>query len=141
MFLSCHVRTPVWPNGWVFVYELSGYEFESSCSHLTKKVLEERKHIEDYVMANDDKGGTVIKDVKDYSKEFERQLNDTKQHYRHLKHDPTIENKVLTRFKNDKLISSNVWDGLKVESPGALCFYIQQKIHEEESPGSHGVNS
>ena len=26
---------PVWPNGWVFVYELSGSGFESSCSHLT----------------------------------------------------------------------------------------------------------
>ena len=25
---------PVWPNGWVFVYELSGCGFESSCSHL-----------------------------------------------------------------------------------------------------------
>ena len=25
---------PVWPNGWVFVYELSGSGFESSCSHL-----------------------------------------------------------------------------------------------------------
>ena len=25
---------PVWPNGWVFVYELSGSVFESSCSHL-----------------------------------------------------------------------------------------------------------
>ena len=24
---------PVWLNGWVFVYELSGCEFESSCSH------------------------------------------------------------------------------------------------------------
>ena len=24
----------VWPNGWVFVYELSGSGFESSCSHL-----------------------------------------------------------------------------------------------------------
>ena len=24
---------PVWPNGWVFVYELSGSGFESSCSH------------------------------------------------------------------------------------------------------------
>ena len=24
----------VWLNGWVFVYELSGCEFESSCSHL-----------------------------------------------------------------------------------------------------------
>ena len=25
---------PVWPNGWVFLYELSGSGFESSCSHL-----------------------------------------------------------------------------------------------------------
>ena len=25
----------VWPNGWVFVYELSSSGFESSCSHLT----------------------------------------------------------------------------------------------------------
>ena len=33
MFLSCPVW-PVWPNGWLFVYELSGSGFESSCSHL-----------------------------------------------------------------------------------------------------------
>ena len=26
----------VWPSGWVFVYELSGCEFESSCSHSIK---------------------------------------------------------------------------------------------------------
>ena len=25
---------PVWLNGWVLVYELSGCGFESSCSHL-----------------------------------------------------------------------------------------------------------
>ena len=25
---------PVWPNGWVFVDELTGFRFESSCSHL-----------------------------------------------------------------------------------------------------------
>ena len=28
---------PVWINGWVFVYELSGCGFESSCSHLNDK--------------------------------------------------------------------------------------------------------
>ena len=28
-----HKRTPVWLNGWVFVYELSGSGFDSSCSH------------------------------------------------------------------------------------------------------------
>ena len=25
---------PAWTNGWVFVYEISGSGFESSCSHL-----------------------------------------------------------------------------------------------------------
>ena len=25
---------PVWPNGWAFVYEPSGFGFESCCSHL-----------------------------------------------------------------------------------------------------------
>ena len=25
---------PIWPNGWVFIYELNGFGFESSCSHL-----------------------------------------------------------------------------------------------------------
>ena len=28
-------RTLEWPNGWVFVYELSGCRFESHCSHLS----------------------------------------------------------------------------------------------------------
>ena len=36
--LNCWVAKlaffPVWPNGWVFVYELSGSGFQSSCSHL-----------------------------------------------------------------------------------------------------------
>ena len=27
-----HLKRPVWLNGWVFVYELSGCGFESSCS-------------------------------------------------------------------------------------------------------------
>ena len=29
----------VWPNGWVFVYELSGCGFESRCSHLNSSHL------------------------------------------------------------------------------------------------------
>ena len=43
-WLSVRIRTkwfwvrvqlrPAWPNGWVFVYELSDSGFESSCSHL-----------------------------------------------------------------------------------------------------------
>ena len=33
-FLHVATARPVWPNDWVFVYELSGCGFESSCSHL-----------------------------------------------------------------------------------------------------------
>ena len=76
---------------------------------------------------------------KDYIKESERQLNGT-EHYRHLQHDPTTENnatvnKVITRFKNDKLISNNASYALKVESPRTPRFYIQAKIYKEENPG------
>ena len=28
-----HTHRPVWLNGWVFIYELSGCEFESRCCH------------------------------------------------------------------------------------------------------------
>ena len=34
---------PVWLNGWVFVYELSGCVFESSCSHLKIFTVKNRK--------------------------------------------------------------------------------------------------
>ena len=34
-----HLVWPVWLNGWVFVYELSGCGFESSCSHLKEITL------------------------------------------------------------------------------------------------------
>ena len=30
--------TPVWPNGWVFIYKLSGSGFESSCSYLIPRL-------------------------------------------------------------------------------------------------------
>ena len=44
--LSCHVCIsqhssifwPVWPNSWVFLYELSGSGFESRCSHLKLQI-------------------------------------------------------------------------------------------------------
>ena len=49
MFLSCHVGVsewihcsiiwPVWLNGWVFLYELSGCGFESRCSDLNFMLL------------------------------------------------------------------------------------------------------
>ena len=99
-----------------------------------QKALKELKHREDIVITNTDEGGAVVRvDVKDYIKESERQLKDTK-HYRHFEHHPTTENnatvnKVKTRLTNDKLISNNVSDELKVESPRSPHFYIQPKIH------------
>ena len=60
MFLSCHAHQiycqmhhtdkhlqhsstiwPVWLNGWVFIYELSGSGFESSCGHLNLNTIPE----------------------------------------------------------------------------------------------------
>ena len=82
-------------------------------------------------------------DVKDYIKKSERHLNES-EHYRHLKYDPennTTINKVITRFKNDKLISNNVSDGPKIESPRTPRFYIQQKIHKEANPGRPVISS
>ena len=32
------LNRPVWLNGWVFVYELSGYKFESRCCHLNSNI-------------------------------------------------------------------------------------------------------
>ena len=74
------------------------------------KALGKLKYREDVVITNSDKAGVVVLfDVRDYIKESERRL----------KHDPTTENnatvnKIITRFKNDKLVSSNVSDGLNL---------------------------
>ena len=71
-----------------------------------QNILKWLKHREDVVIANAEKGDTVvIIEVKDYIKESERELNDI-EHYRHLEHDSTTEhsatvNKVIARFKND----------------------------------------
>ena len=66
--------------------------------------------------------------VKYYINESERQLSNT-EHYRHLEHDPTIENsatvnEVIARFRNDRFIRNNVSHGLKVKSPRTPRFYI-----------------
>ena len=87
----------------------------------------------------------VILNVKEYIKESERQLNNA-EHYRHLEHDGKTENKatvnkVITKFKNDKLISSNVLNGLAVESPRTPCFYIQPKIQNKVNPGKTVISS
>ena len=47
MFLptyNIYLQSMFWLNGWVFVYELSGCGFESSCSHLYIYSVLEMKH-------------------------------------------------------------------------------------------------
>ena len=110
-----------------------------------QKGLKELKFREDIFITNAEKGGAaVILDIKDYNKGSAKQLNDI-EHHKHLEHDPTTENNTvnnfIARFKDKKLIDSNVSDGLKVESPRTSRFYIQQKIHKEGNPGILVISS
>ena len=92
----------------------------------------------------DDKGGAVvIVDVKDYIKEAERQLNNTK-NYRKLQEDPTATNMkfvndTIERFK--KLMNEKVAEGLKKNDPKTPKFYLRPKIHKEGNPGRPVVSS
>ena len=94
-----------------------------------QKSLEELQHKEGIVITNVHKGGAaVVLNVKEFIKESERQLSDSK-HYRHLEHDPTtvnnaIVNKIMTIFKIDKLISSTLLDGRKVKYPRTTLIYM-----------------
>ena len=79
----------------------------------SKKHYRTKTYWDDIVITNAGKGGAlVILDVKDYIKESERQLK--------------TDNKVISRFKNDKLISNTVshgWPKLKAESPRRPCLH------------------
>ena len=118
----------------------------TNLSRKEQKALKELKHREDTFVTNADKGGAVvILDVKDCTKESESQFNNTK-HYRHLEHDLITEsnatvNKVIARFKDDKLVSRDISDGLKVESSKAPRLYTQPKIHKDENLGKPVISS
>ena len=61
-------------------------------------------------------------------------------YYRHLEHDPRTENsttanRVIIRFKNVRLISSNVSDELKLESLGTPHLYTTKKNKKEIQVG------
>ena len=76
-------------------------------------------------------------DVKDQIKESERQLNDN-EHHGHLEYDPTTENnatvnKVITRLKNDKLVSNNGPDGLKAQPQEHHASTCNQKYIKKET--------
>ena len=80
---------------------------EKPYNNLTKnerKSMKELSEQEDITITKADKGGAVvIVDVKDYEKETERQLNNTK-NYRKLHEEPTainnkLVNDMIERFK------------------------------------------
>ena len=86
----------------------------------------------DIIIKKADKGGAVvIKDVEDYAKEAEHQLNN-KDTDKKLQHDPT---KTITLLKNDKLITENISNGLQVQQPEKPKFDTRPKIHKTGNPG------
>ena len=101
---------------------------------------------DDTVITDADKGGAVvILDVEEYIKEAETQLHNT-ENYKRLNHNPTTTNneavsKIIKRFHNENLISKNIAEGLKIESPKSPHFYLKPKLHKEGVPGRPVISS
>ena len=122
---------------------------EKPYNNLTKTERTSMKQISergDIIITKADKGGAVvIVDVKDYIKEAERQLHNT-ENYRKLQEDPTATNMKLVNdkietFKKQRLINEKVPEGLKINDPKTLKFYLRPKIHQEGNPGRAVVSS
>ena len=106
-------------------------------NNLTKSERTSMKELSERVgitITKAEKGGAVvIVDVKDYIKQAERQINNTK-NYRKLQEDPTATNmkfvkNTIERFKKQKLINEKVADGLKRNDPKTPKLYLRPKIH------------
>ena len=87
----------------------------------------------------------VILDVEDYIKETERQLHNT-ENYKRLNHNPTTTsndtvNKIIKKFHKENLISKNIAERLKIESPKLPHFYLKPKLHKEGVPGRPVISS
>ena len=110
---------------------------ERPYNNLTKSERTSMKELSERVgiiITKADKGGAVvIVDVKDYIKQAERQINNTK-NYRKLQEDPTATNmkfvnNTIERFKKQKLINEKIADGLKRNDPKTPKLYLRPKIH------------
>ena len=115
---------------------------ERPYNNLTKSERTSMKELSERVgitITKAEKGGAVvIVDVKDYVKQAERQINNTK-NYRKLQEDPTATNmkfvkNTIERFKKQKLINEKVADGLKRNDPKTPKLYLRPKIHKEGNP-------
>ena len=111
-----------------------------------KKALQELQSRDNIVITDADKGGAVvILDVEDYIKEAERQLHPTET-YKRLNHNPTTTNnktfnKIIKRFQKENVISKNIAEGLKIDSPKSPPFYLKSKLHKEGVPGRPVISS
>ena len=110
---------------------------EKPYNNLTKSERTSMKELSERVgitITKAEKGGAVvIVDVKDYIKQAERQINNTK-NYRKLQEDPTVTNmkfvkNTIERFKKQKLINEKIADGLKRNDPKTPKLYLRPKIH------------
>ena len=115
---------------------------EKPYNNLTKSERTSMKELSERVgitITKAEKGGAVvIVDVKDYIKQAEQQINNTK-NYRKLQEDPTATNmkfvkNTIERFKKQKLINEKVADGLKRNDPKTPKLYLRPKIHKEGNP-------
>ena len=110
---------------------------ERPYNNLTKSERTSMKELSERVgiiITKAEKGGAVvIVDVKDYIKQAERYINNTK-NYRKLQEDPTATNmkfvkNTIERFKKQKLINEKVADGLKRNDPKTPKLYLRPEIH------------
>ena len=108
--------------------------------------MEEQAKRKDLIITNADKGGAVvIMNTDSYIKEANRQMSD-KVSYKQLTEDQTLKhnrmvNQTIERFKNEKLLTQKIADGLKITNPKTLKFYISSKIHKPNNLGRPVINS
>ena len=118
----------------------------SNLSVKEQKALQELESGDDIVITEADKDGVaVILNAEDYIKEAERQVHNT-ENYKRLNHNPNTTNndtvnKIIKRFHKENLLSKNIAEGLKIESPKSLHFNLKPKLHKEGVPGRPVISS
>ena len=83
--------------------------------------------------------------MEEYIKEEERQLHNT-ENCKRLNHNPTTTNndtvnQMIKRFHKENLISKNITEGLKIESPKSPHFHLKIKLHKEGVTGRPVISS
>ena len=98
------------------------------------------------IISNPDKGdAVVIMDIDSYIKEANWHLSD-KTSYKQLTQDPALQHQrmvkqTIERFKNEKLLLTNIADGLKLSNPKTPKFCNSPKIYKLNNSGRPVINS